>query len=170
MNQAALEKVIQDDLFNELRWLLCAATQWQACDQGASDTSAVPHLKVYSMDSTFLHARALYEFFTATKTSNSDRLTWKDFGLSQRINSTKYSLLISDLHGRALHLNKNRSSYAAIKDEVVNIATDILSLWDQFVSEARMRSFKAELNDRRQLAINDANAVAARYKISPIFS
>jgi hypothetical protein len=121
------------------------------------------------MDSTFLHARALYEFFTATRTNNPDRLTWNNFSLPQGLSSTKYSNLISDLHGRALHLNKNRSSYQAIKDEVSAIATDVLDLWDTFANQSQVQPFKPDFEDARRLAIQDADGVANHHQISSIF-
>jgi len=71
-----LREAIEKDLFNELRWLLCAATEWDAYDRLIGEPPLVPkinepcfHLKVYTMDSAFLHARSLYEFFTATESS-----------------------------------------------------------------------------------------------------
>src|SRR5262245_39028722 len=126
----ALREAIERDIYNELRWLLCAATEWYAYDQLIGVPPQVPlieepcyHLKVYTMDSAFLHARSLYEFFTATKI-RADRLTWHDYSQTSR-QTSKYDQFMTPLHGRLMHLSKDRSGYDAIKGEVVEIAKDV---------------------------------------------
>ena len=179
MDAVLLKKYVEEDLYNELRWLLTAATHWAAYDElvdkksrrSSGDFSL--HFKVFVMDSAFLHARALYEFLTATSTHNADRLTWKDFGLAAGLISTKYLPdFIKDLHGRSMHLNKNRSANNPIKGDVVEVAQDILNLWDRFTPLVTDPILVTELDKARQLSVNDANSVAGNYAIDdfvPVF-
>jgi hypothetical protein len=118
----ALTEAIEKDLFNELRWLLCAATEWDAHDKLIGTPPQIPkvaepspHLKVYTMDSAFLHARSLYEFFTATdaaiarnRRNTRRRLTWSDFSHTARQISAKYDQFKEPLHRRLMHLNRDR--------------------------------------------------------------
>lgn len=163
---------IEDDLFNELKYLLCAATQWDVYDKLIGEPPQVPkipepcyHLKVYSMDSALLHARSLYEFFTATK-ENEERISWRDYSPTAptaRQTSDLYDKFRSPLHRRAMHLNKDRSGYDEIKSEVVNLATDILTLWNGFSKKPGVEGYSVLLNKYRDLAVAEAENVAKQY-------
>jgi hypothetical protein len=168
-----LAKAIKEDLFNELRWLLCAATEWAAYDT-LIEKPPIPkiaepcfHLKVYTINSALLHARSLYEFFTATEhsmTRNPTRLTWRNYGLPARQASDKYNQFMEPLHGRVMHLDKNRAGYDEIKSEVVNLAKDILRLWNAFSTHQDIDPDYAELLDKsRKQAIEEARSVAKQY-------
>src|SRR5258707_8346556 len=63
------EEYIKLHLFNELRWLLGAATEWSLQDQLKLEKVGY-NVQVYAMDSAFLHARALFEFFVQQPTKN----------------------------------------------------------------------------------------------------
>jgi hypothetical protein len=174
----ALSEAIEKDLFNELRWLLCAATEWDAYDKLIGKPPQISkiaepcfHLKVYTMDSTFLHARSLYEFFTATEESitrnerrGSTRLTWRDYSPTARQTSEKYNQFMKPLHGRVMHLEKDRAVYDEIKNEVVNFAIDILRLWNGFSENSSLNLYKSLLDRFRGKAIEEAASVAAQYK------
>jgi hypothetical protein len=175
---SVLTEAIEKDLFNELRWLVCSATEWDACDKLIGEPPRIPkiqepclHLKVYAMDSTFLHARSLYEFFTATEESitrnekrGSTRLTWRDYSLTARQTSNKYDQFMKPLHGRVMHLEKDRSGHDEIKNEVVNFAVDILRLWNGFSQNPSVKPYESLLNKFRVRAIEDAASVAKQYK------
>jgi hypothetical protein len=169
-----LREAIEKDLYNELRWLLSASTQWYAHDQLIGEPPQVPlikepchDLKVYTMDSAFLHARSLYEFFTATKT-RPDRLTWRDYSQTSPQTSAKYEQFRTPLHGRLMHLNKDRSEYDGIKSEVVEIAKDVLILWDAFsaalAADPNLRPYADLLGRYREVARAEAAHVAEQYK------
>jgi len=174
----ALSEAIEKDLFNELRWLLCAASEWDAYDKLIGKPPQIPkiaepcfHLKVYTMDSTFLHARSLYEFFTATEESitrnegrGSTRLTWRDYSLTARQTSGKYNQFMEPLHERVMHLEKDRSGYDEIKNEVVNFAIDILRLWNGFSEKPGLETYASLLRHFRDEAIKEAVNVAEQYK------
>jgi hypothetical protein len=168
--ESALRTAIEEDLFNELRWLLCAATEWDAYDKLMDEPSQLAriqepcyHLKVYTMDSALLHARSLYEFFTATKQTKKRR-TWWDYSRTAGQTSAKYDDFRKPLHGRVMHLNKDRSGYKEIKKEVVNLAIDILKLWNKFSEKPGLEPYANLFNKYRDLAIAEAESVAERYK------
>lgn len=60
---AQLEHYLEEHLTKELAWLLRAATEWHAqhCMNLGIDGYS---MQVYALDSTVLHARTLFEFFT----------------------------------------------------------------------------------------------------------
>jgi hypothetical protein len=166
-----------DDLYNELRWLLCAATQWAACHR----LSGVPgfkepchHIKLYAMDSALLHARSLYEFFTATESAINRnqqngimRLTWRDYSQTGRQTSTKYNQFMKPLHGRVMHLDKDRSGYEEVKNEVVGLAKDVLTLWKAFsaklAADPSLKPYVDLLHSAENDAIEEARRVAKQY-------
>src|SRR5690349_11637566 len=120
---AILEQYLKDDLFDELRGMLCSATEWRAYKEGVEEKKLVPdpvcrrHLQVDAMNATFLHARCLYEFFNLPN-PRSVRMSWRDFQLSEALKSDLYlhdpqqpQDLVIPLHGRVMHLNKKREGY-----------------------------------------------------------
>ncbi|WP_204081383.1 hypothetical protein [Mycobacterium riyadhense] len=168
--ESLLRKFISEDLYNELRYLLVAATQWAAYDQlvdkcGTRVQGDFPrHFKVLAMDSAFLHSRSLYEFFTSKDGKSSKHLlTWKALGLSERLTSPIYDKFRVPLHKRLMHLEPDRPGEIAIKDEVVTIAKDVLALWDKFAASAEVSKYAAELDEARARAILDSNETAQRY-------
>ena len=70
LNFTEKENYIDRHLFNELRWLLNAATEWSI--QGQLNLQICGYdIQVYAMDSAFIHARALFEFFVKKKPSKN---------------------------------------------------------------------------------------------------
>ncbi len=173
-----LKKYMEEDLFNELRWLLCAATQWDAYERLVAKPFQTPgvaepcfHLNVYTMDSAFIHART-YTSFSLPRRKQlrkiireiKKRLTWCDYNLAGRQKSKKYNEFMKPLHGRVMHLDKDRSGYDAVKSEVVNFAKDILELWDGFTKKAGIDKYAELLKKLRDDAIREARHVASQYK------
>ncbi len=163
-----------EDLYNELRWLLCSAAEWDA-EQRRAVSSPQPcfHIGVYAMDSALLHARSLYEFFTSTegaikrsaknKEKKMRRLTWSDFGADCRQNSATYDKFRDPLHGRVMHLDWDRTGYEEVKKEVVTLARDLLRLWDVFCGKAEVASYAALLRQKREDAVSEARKVGEQY-------
>src|SRR6188472_2258493 len=88
MTQIGPGEYLGKHLYNDLRWLLCAATEWHVQQTiNPKDNIAGQHIKVYAMDSAALHARALFEFFTG-EGSNKGRLK-SIFGI-EPITSKRY--------------------------------------------------------------------------------
>src|SRR5437660_6904924 len=63
------EEYLKLHLFYELCWMLCAATEWSLQDQLKLQKGGY-NVQVYAMDSAFLHARVLFEFFVHATTDN----------------------------------------------------------------------------------------------------
>lgn len=64
-----LGSYLEDHLENELHWLLRAATEWYIQNNLKVGVDG-EHTQVYAMDSAFMHARTLFEFFTHATTRN----------------------------------------------------------------------------------------------------
>lgn len=158
-----------EDLYNELRWLVCAATEWDAEGRRGSDgPQPCFHIQVYAMDSALLHARSLYEFFTATDESirrnrKKKPLTWRDFGARCRQSSATYDRFIKPLHGRVMHLCWDRTGFQEVKSQVAVLALDLLGLWDGFCAEPEVAPYSALLRRKRDEAIGEARRVAKQY-------
>lgn len=175
LSEEQLKHLIKVDLFYELKHLLCAATEWNAQESlvdfhPPKMNQPCFHLKAYSMDSAFLHARNLYEFFTATtesmkKNEKWGTLTWQDYSGHAIQTSNKYDKdFREDFHGRLLHLSRSRSTRAPIKDEVTILAKDILQLWVGFAKKPGMEPYAILLEEMQQAAVNEAIHVAGQYQ------
>jgi hypothetical protein len=101
---------LDDHLYNELRYLLCAATEWLVQETIPDPPLGGDYVQIYAMDSAALHARALFEFFT-TKTQLNH--VGVDLYQLQRIPSPKYGnrksnpalgCWSSPLHSHLMHL------------------------------------------------------------------
>jgi hypothetical protein len=67
MNRYQLEHYLRAHLRTEIRYLLSAATEWHA--QKILELKEPGYeVQVYAMDSAFVHARSLFEFFTEKTT------------------------------------------------------------------------------------------------------
>jgi hypothetical protein len=87
MDAAMRRSFLDNDLNNEIRYLLAAATEWNTQAQLNLGIGGY-EVQVYAMDSTYLHARALFEFFTRPTTANF--YGYNEFGLESRIKSPLY--------------------------------------------------------------------------------
>lgn len=154
LNHKQKEDYIALHLFNDLRWLLGAATEWSIQDR--LDLGKVGYdVQVYAMDSAFLHARALFEFFVKQKNHHSS----SEF-LGTVLNSSSYE---NDwkrpLHTFLMHAG-DRSRPAplnssGVKKDLnrmpVDFALEILKLWKEF-EEGLGRSSETGDQELRELA------------------
>jgi hypothetical protein len=139
LDQKAKEEYITDHLFNELRWLLHAATEWWIQDRLELNIVGY-NVQVYAMDSAFLHARALFEFFVKDKNGNH-------YGcdvflpLGNVLESDKYQKWTRPLHRHLMHIQTRsqpeqlESLSGEMKDlnkMPVDFASEILRLWKEF--------------------------------------
>jgi hypothetical protein len=168
MNPADLQRFIEEDLYNELRWLLVAASEWNAAT--TKDVEPANHFLVVTMDSTFLHARSLYEFFIDAQILNpqwnpkqNTAYAKRDFNISIAPTST-YTRYIDGIHKRLFHLDINRPSPEKrgvpipgkdINDKVMVVAQDVLDLWDNFAAQAP--SYTDLMNEKRSEVIQEAH-------------
>lgn len=155
---------IEKHLYNDLRWMLCAATEWSACHKYASqwlannDPEYHRHLIVYSMDSALVHARALLEFFTQRSV----------LGLVSGLSSPLYiNTWKAPMNHYLMHVysrsNTLRSS-VVIKEEILAISNEVLRLWDELASAPQMISYKSIFDSQRKKAIEETEVIAKRYE------
>jgi hypothetical protein len=156
-NQAKKTKYIEDHLFNELRWMLGAATEWSIQEQLALGIAGYD-VHVYAMDSAFLHARTLFEFFLNKTGKNY-------YGCDQFLNIKLESVNYTNdwrgpLHSYLMHA-QDRSSPRQLKSlsgemkdlnkMPVDFAHEILRLWKEF-EEGLGKSGNAEDQQLQKLA------------------
>lgn len=175
-----LERLIAEDLYNELRYLLVAATSWRIA-KSSNPRSLPKHFIVLSMDSAFLHARSLYEFFTGDPSRDEgggrEPASWKLFGAARQ-KSVLYEKWGETLHARLFHLRRNRPQPTSakrgtrgtklptdIKEEVVNFAHDLLALWQSFTQDPALLDYRTTLDTKRAGAIREADLTAHRYNM-----
>lgn len=143
MSAAELKNYLETDLANELHWVLRAATEWHAhkhMNLGIDGYS----VQVYAMDSTFLHSRALFEFFTRKTQGNF--YGYDAYGLTSEIRSSLYDRhWIGPLHARLMHAQERSKTADVksfdpaepkkhIKNMPVDFAMEIVRMWHEFAS------------------------------------
>lgn len=144
MDAAKLRDYLDNDLKNEIRYLLAAATEWHAQDKMNLEIPGY-EVQVYAMDSTFLHARALFEFFTRKTTDYF--YGYDAYRLKSKIRSRLYERhWSSPLHARLMHLQTRSKSANVmrfgpgkvgndkehIKNMPVDFAKEIVTMWHEF--------------------------------------
>ncbi len=162
-------------LFNELRWLLCASTEWFIQHHLKLDRVEGYHIQVYAMDSASLHARALFEFFVQPTTDYHYGL---DAFLGGRavLKSDSYSKnWKAPLHAFLMHA-QDRSKPASLKSHgvdkhlnrmPVDFAREILKLWKEFedklgrTSNSRDQGLQKLAREKRKEAIESAARVVS---------
>lgn len=180
-------------LFNDLRWLLSAATEWSIQDQLKLGVDGY-HVQLYAMDSAFLHARALFEFFTK-ETSDNHYGSEEFLGRGTVLKSDSYkNQWANPLHKFLMHA-QDRSCPARLKTSggekdlnrmPVDFACEILRLWEEFeeelgkTSDPAARKLQKLAREKRKEAIENAqhvvnSPVAQRHasekgqRLSPVF-
>jgi len=161
-------KYIGVHLFNELRWLLGAATEWSIQDQLKLKIVGYD-MQVYCLDSAALHARTLFEFFVGKTTDNyygCDQF----LGAGSVLKSDSYQDWISPLHSYLMHA-QDRSCPRSLnttdgpkdlKEMPVYFAREILRLWREFEeqignsSDPTDQELKTLAREKRKDAIEDA--------------
>jgi hypothetical protein len=175
-----LERFVSEDLYNELRWLLVSAASWTIVD---ADQPA-DHFRVMCMDSAFLHARNLLEFFTMSP-KTFERLarngkapaSCHSFGV-RNVHSQVFERWRPALEARVMHLRtdrpwpKNKHGNVAgtsIKGQVVSLAQEVLRLWDGFAIDAKVAPYQAGLARSRSEALAEAERAARRLGLASPF-
>lgn len=157
------KKFINEHLFNELRWLLCAVASWQKAREDGTEKYP-PHFIVFTMDSAFLHVRSLFEFFTHNNPKNQLHLvTWYYYGLSQGLDSPLYSKWMQQLHHHVMHLENrlkvnNVVGGTHLKNMPFKFAIEIVRLWQEFSSKIDS-SLKLEMDSVLERSIGEAEKI-----------
>jgi hypothetical protein len=166
------EEYIKLHLFCELNWLLGAATEWSIQDQLKLEIEGY-NVQVYAMDSAFVHARTLFEFFVHATTGNhygADEF----LGSSTTLTSASYSNdWVGPLHTFVMHA-QDRSSPTPLtslgvakdlKEMPVDFAREILRLWEEFEtrlgksSDPQDQKLQIIAREKRREAIENAQCV-----------
>lgn len=140
MTNPELGVYLENHLNNELQWLLRAASEWHVQDKLQLKIVGYS-VQVYAMDSAFLHARTLFEFFTQRTSPNYYGCDAFHINI---IPSPIYTTNWKDiLHSYLMHA-QNRSnprqlaslSGGTSKDlnkMPVDFAKEIIRLWQEFI-------------------------------------
>ena len=136
LNRHDKAEYIRAHLFNELRWLLGAATEWSVQEQLKLEIVGYD-VRVYAMDSAFLHARTLFEFFVHLTNDNHYGC---DAFIGSVLTSDSYRIWKGPLHSFLMHAQDRsrptplRSSGVAkpLNKLPVDFANEILRLWREF--------------------------------------
>jgi hypothetical protein len=159
-------KFLKEDLYNTLRYLFEGAIAWDAWKQteGKSpEEKSCPaicrHQGVLGMYTTFMEARALYDFFHKRKTSNDgDNALADHFALNWTATEShvysRYMARRQPVNKRMFHLVYGRSTQSGetvtegpLKEQVLNVAKDLRDLTGEFIKHID-NSVSRELADR----------------------
>jgi hypothetical protein len=138
------EEYIKLHLCNDLCWLLRAATEWSIQDQLKLEIDGY-NVQVYAMDSVFLHARTLFEFFVKPSGQNrysSDAYVGVVLISSNYSNNWRGPLNEFLMHPMDRSSPRRLNSADGPKDlnqMPVYFANEILRLWEEFEGELDKR-------------------------------
>ncbi len=169
IDQNGKKEYLELHLYNELRWLLGAATEWSLQDQLGLDIVGY-NVQVYAMDSACLHARALFEFFAVGATPN--HLSCADY-IGHRLVSEKYEKWKGTLHAFLMHAQlrsnprplETANGVKDLNQMPVEFGNEVLRLWTEFEKalETSQNSGDKELGklarERRRESIDRAKCV-----------
>ena len=130
-----------------------------------------------------LHSPSVYEFFTGDPAGDEGAgrqpASWKFFGAARQ-ESQLYEMWRETLHARLFHIRTDRPQPTSAKTgadlpqhipgEVVNLAHDVLRLWDAFTNDSAIADYRSILSARRHEAVQEARKIAERNKTPPQFT
>jgi hypothetical protein len=169
LNHQAKKDYLEVHLFNELRWLLGAATEWFIQEQLKLGIVGYD-VQVYAMDSAFVHARSLFEFFVGKSSKNHYSVKHFIAGAAPLTSASYTKDWSVPLHKYVIHAQTRLhpaplSSSGTQKDlnkMPVDFAIEILRLWKEFEdklgssSDANDQELHVIAHDRRLKAIENA--------------
>ncbi len=168
-----MKQFLEEDLFNELRWVCVGAVAWKVHKK----LDPFPNLDVFGMDSSFVHARSLYEFYyqknpRPPKKGNTawvGNFTDKSWQPAKTNSYKKFIAEDSPVQKRVFHLAYGRSEYGEVRNEVLAFARDLCRLTEAFVDHAEL-DYRDSVKSALDRARNEANIVVNRYGIdNPIW-
>lgn len=157
-------------LENEWKYLVVANETWSwlRANPEVSEKGVALHTEVMVMDAAYLHGRNLYEFFGMVEDKGAASIrsaTVRDFGVeAQGLSSVWLPIWRHALNGRLFHFRLARTTIvdkagtqqsSQINREVSNMTTDLLSIWDQFLSLVADSSVRIELTTAMSKARRD---------------
>lgn len=142
MSPTQLEEFLVDHLAYELRWLLRAASEWHA-QSHMNLREPGYQVQIYAMDSTVLHARTLFEFFT--KPTSSVYYGYTEYGIRE-ISSISYRSWSGPIHIFMMHaqdrfnplqrpiISFDGTCSKQLNEMPVDFAREIVRMWREFIS------------------------------------
>lgn len=166
-------RFLNDDLYNELRWLFFGAVTWAASGNHLGEKDPL------AMIASLTHARALYEFYYSGDGKEEDNARATHFCSTYSWQPRK-SELYKEYMGRHSPANKrifhpvyhrpNHSGGVAadesshIKNQVLNFARDLRQITGQFVQMADCQ-FTLSIRGALQKALREAAKESSRLRI-----
>jgi hypothetical protein len=160
---------LRDHLSNELRWLLDAATGWAVQEQLNLRIEGFT-VQVYAMDSVFVHARSLFEFFARKPARRSNHYGVGAFveGVTTLHSSLYHGGWSRELHRFVMHaqtrcnptmLQTVGGTDKPLNEMPVEFANEILRLW---------KEFEERLNNSGDLERQQLGALAREQRLNAI--
>lgn len=184
---------LDEHLYNDLRFMLCAATDWYIQhtigpeSEKRFDGGEGYYMQVYAMTTTFTHARALFEFLTGYTDKENDRHLGMDLFEVERIYSrlytegwreplNRYLMHLNDRYaGQLLSTYDDPEAAVHLKYLPVDFAREVVALWREFIHrlDERDRSLAALAQAKLDEAIRESERVTTnwfnkKYGIAPI--
>jgi hypothetical protein len=176
LTDADRETFLKEDLPDSLKWLVVGAAMWQATESQERKPELVPHQRPVGMFTTFIQARALYEFFYAQKRTDDDARA-KDFTDSWKPKNSptleRYLSKTKPVNKRIFHLVYRRSERAGgnkknelthLKNQVIAVTKELLCVAREFEGEVKSE-FRADVKTALNDALNEAQERAKQYDI-----
>lgn len=168
-----MQSFLEEDLYDALRWLFVGAVAWRASSE-APDRFG--RLCVLGMLTSFVQARALYEFFY--NSGRGDDARARDFVPSWNEPEShlfrNYMAARSPANKRVFHLVYNRGAHAGgpgrnspdhVKNQVVEFAKDLRRLSELFLKRVGP-DFRTSAQSALQKALQEAELEAKHYGIA----
>jgi hypothetical protein len=174
----SISKWVEENVYNDLRWLIVAATTWQACRDGrssASRDSMPPHLVVLAMDSSLVHGRSLLRFFC--ERAGVDGKARRRCGVIEPLDSPLFDEIGDELNTYLMHLGTGRITGHArsgdrvhLKYRVVEVVQEVDRLLNVMIGMLRPMSphVADSFADARRRAIKNGANCATFFGIHPI--
>lgn len=138
---------LEQHLGNELQWTLRAATEWHVQNSLKLCVGGY-EVQVFAMDSTFLHARTLFEFLTQRSTSNHygcDAFGLEPLPSDLYQNDWKQPLHAYMMHAQDRSMPRQLKSFDSsgnkhLNQMPVDFGREIVRLWKEFANAMRASS------------------------------
>ncbi len=183
ITDADRNQFLGEDFYNSLRYMFEGAIAWHAWKQATEKreraSSIFRHQGVLGMYTTFMEARALYEFFHnhAPRRSDSDDARADDFASTWRADKSgvykDYMAHLKPANKRMFHLVYRRSEKSGetstrgpLKEQVLNVAKDLLEVTRKFVANIDDSACRELVRTALQKALDEGQKAAEHYCVA----
>lgn len=167
-------RFLNDDLYNELRWLFFGAVTWAASGNHLGEKDPL------AMIASLTHTRALYEFYysggkrprpgdarathfcTIHPWTPAESVLYKNYMANQKSANKRVFHLVYDRPIHSGGVADEESSH--IKNQVLNFARDLRQITGQFVQMADCQ-FTLSIRGALQKALREAAKESSRLRI-----